>query len=371
MGVYQGILEGAVRAAEEFGPQAERALPGASESSLNLLKALDESRYTKGLGKLAGNGKQSTVPFGDGRTYEVYQPAGAQTVPMKTMLVLHSAGFTKAPMNVPMETGMNIKADLDNFLVIYPQAMPRPIPSGLLKGVMGDSWNVSNARNMTKPTWNNYSDVDYLDKVIADATKRFNVDGRNISMVGMSDGGRMAQRYASDRPGTLSAIASVNGTIMGDEVKIASNAPLPAVMLINSIPGRLPWQQDLMVPAQGGVGWASGMRIWGGMFEPLKDSRPTGEQIAFWLRDANAPRITETVNNVTHTVIDNGGQPLEQYLIKGAQHAWHGKIGKGGLPLIGMRTKDFEVTDLVKEFLLKHRLPDGTLDIQRSLATAA
>ena len=44
-----------------------------------------------------------------------------------------------------------------------------------------------------------------------------------------------------------------------------------------------------------------------------------------------------------------------------------GKIGKGGLPLIGRRNEDFEVTDIVANFLLKHRLPDGTLNVQRSL----
>jgi len=55
-------------------------------------------------------------------------------------------------------------------------------------------------------------DVSFIDAVIDDALKRPNVDPARIYLVGQSNGGMMAYRYACSKAGRLAGVASVTGT---------------------------------------------------------------------------------------------------------------------------------------------------------------
>lgn len=66
-------------------------------------------------------------------------------------------------------------------------------------------------------------DVAYLDAVLDDAVKRPNVDPDRIFLVGQSNGGMMAYRYACTKGNRLAGLASVTGTnVSGCE----PNAPI-------------------------------------------------------------------------------------------------------------------------------------------------
>lgn len=319
-------------------------------------------------------GTLNKVTLADGREYHAYVPKFYDAAkPTKTMFVLHGDVFSfqnKSPM-MAVESGMNKLADERNFLVIYGRAASRAIDKGWLKplGIRGESWNVRGARNITA-TWDSYDDVHYLDNVFSDVSGRFNVDQQALSMVGFSDGGRMTHRYALERPGRLAAIASVVGTVLGDEPKPGPETPRPDVLIIHGTSGKGRLDRDLLVPWEGGLGPASGFTAWGGLFDGLKNSQPS-RQVELWQSNPDARRLTTTDGNITHTVIDDNGHRIEQYLVKGAQHAWHGTFGKGGLPIIGARSQKPEVSKLVADFLLSRQLADGRLDIQRSLAQAS
>ncbi len=319
-------------------------------------------------------GSMTRVNLADGREYHAYVPLGYDaSKPTQAMFVLHGDVFSFQNAKVPMmsvESGMNKVADDRNFLVFYPRAASRAIDKGWLKpfGLRGETWNFRGARNITS-TWESYDDLHYLDNVFRDASNRFNLDKSRLSMVGFSDGGRAVQRYAAERPGTLAAIGSVHGTVFGDEPRLGPGLPKPDVLIVHSTPGEGRLARDLMVPWEGGLGPASSFRAWGGTFDGLKWSRPA-EQVSLWRTNPNAPEFVTTNGNVTTTVINDDGHVIKQILVKGGQHAWHGEDGKGGLALIGARSKFPNVTKEVADFLLNSQLADGRLNISRSLTAA-
>jgi polyhydroxybutyrate depolymerase len=54
-------------------------------------------------------------------------------------------------------------------------------------------------------------DVAYLDALLDDAERRFRVDRKRVYLVGFSNGGFMARRYACERPERVAAVVSIGG----------------------------------------------------------------------------------------------------------------------------------------------------------------
>ncbi len=370
MGLNPEILAGA----ERVTAQVWDGLSAAARTdvkALDLLGIVGDSRYTAKLGELAGRGEQHSVSLAGTPMYEIYHPHGKPAE--DAVVVLQGASFGAKtllkPVNMAEETGFNKLADASGVSIIYGLPNVRPIPGGLFKGVGGMSWNVPGVRNMSDPTFTSYNDMDRMDWMLKDAVNRFNLNPDTLTMAGMSDGGRMMNRYVGDRLGSIKAGVSVSGTLLGDETKLAPDSFRPAMMIVHGVPGQGRLQKDLMVPFDGGIGAASGNFAWGGMFKPIENSKPS-EQLAYWLRNPDAARTVTEKDGIQHTVIDNGGVPLEQYLLTGAKHAWHGSLGKGGLPIIGDRNFNFQTSETTMDFLLRNRANEGGIKIARSLSTA-
>jgi polyhydroxybutyrate depolymerase len=86
-------------------------------------------------------------------------------------------------------------------------------------------------------------DVAFLDRVIADAARRFGLNGGRVYLTGMSNGSMMAERYAAQRPERVRAVAGVSGTM---DLKTRIRGPVPILHIHGTA--------DTSVPYEGGVG---------------------------------------------------------------------------------------------------------------------
>jgi polyhydroxybutyrate depolymerase len=69
-------------------------------------------------------------------------------------------------------------------------------------------------------------DVAYLDAVLDDVAGRYRVDPARVYLVGHSNGGFLAHRYACDRPGRVAAIVTLAGMQWKDPGKCQAGAPV-------------------------------------------------------------------------------------------------------------------------------------------------
>ena len=90
-------------------------------------------------------------------------------------------------------------AEKEGFAVCYPQGAEDPTGHSC--------WNVG------YPFQADYkiNDVKYIKKLVAKLCNEYDIDERNVFLTGMSNGGEMCYKMASESPRTFSAIASVAG----------------------------------------------------------------------------------------------------------------------------------------------------------------
>ncbi len=177
----------------------------------------------------AAQAKTQTVKMQDGRYYRIDLPANSKSAPM--ILALHGGGGN--PDQTARNSGLTKPALAAGYAVVYPAGTARR--DRLL------TWNGGYC--CAYAAQSGVDDVAFLDRVIADAARRFGLDGRRVYMTGMSNGAIMAQRYASERPGNVRAIASVSGTI-DPQIRLRGAVPMLHIHGTN----------DESVPYNGGQG---------------------------------------------------------------------------------------------------------------------
>jgi len=117
------------------------------------------------------------------------------------VVVLHGAFSTAREME--NESRWSQLADREGFIVIYPEGI----------GILGylQHWNAGQCCG--KAVRDDWKDVAFIEAAIDGMCRQYSVDRSRIYMVGFSNGGMMAYRFAAERPNKLAAIASVSGAI--------------------------------------------------------------------------------------------------------------------------------------------------------------
>lgn len=121
--------------------------------------------------------------------------------PRPLVVVLHGAFSTAQEME--KWSGWSQLADREKFIVIYPEGI----------GLLGflQHWNAGHCCG--KAVEDNWDDVAFLEAAIDGVSTRYGVDKRRVYMVGFSNGGMMAYRFAAERPTRLAAVAAVAAAI--------------------------------------------------------------------------------------------------------------------------------------------------------------
>jgi poly(3-hydroxybutyrate) depolymerase len=299
-------------------------------------------------------GKTNHVNLPDGRKYDIYVPSHANG-PLPVMMILHGANGGAADGLMERESGMDKLAEEKGFAVVYPLSKTHPVLFGTMDNA---TWNGPFKNLMA--TDSSYNDFNYLDSVVQDVTTKhaLNVDKDRISAVGMSDGGRLVNEYAAARPGVLSAIASVHGTLLGGEAKTAQGQP---TLIIHS-------DYDYMLPYNGGRGFMSSLSS--GIMPGTDSSKPY-RQREYWAiqngcKGLPAVEDGDKLKVTTYTDAQCQVGPVKEYIIKGGKHAWDGVLGQGGWPMVGDKDANFETSKVVADFVLQYRASGKS--IKRNLA---
>ena len=273
------------------------------------------------------------------RTYLVHIPPGYHPQnPLPLVVVIHGAFDTAAGME--KFSGFSDLADREGFIVLYPNGM----------GILGflQHWNAGHCCG--KAAEDNLDDVGFVAATIEDVCTRLNVDRSRIYMVGFSNGGMLAYRFAAERGALLAAVAPLAAAIGGKPSEDAPDWRIPdperplSVITFHGM-------ADDDVPYEGGVSRHRGgpRRYWS-----IEDS------VSFWVRhDGCNPKAAHRDLNNGSVVQKSWGDCKDDvevalYLIKDWGHVWPGKYFTASLP-DDDPLKDFDAGEFIWDFFKSHR----------------
>jgi polyhydroxybutyrate depolymerase len=275
------------------------------------------------------------------RTYLVHVPKsydGSQPYPV--VLVFHGGG-SNAKQAI-LSFGLNETADRDNFIAVYPNGT-----GWTIQGYEVFVWNGGSRQpGGTSSDIAKVDDVGFTKALLDDLAKVVRTDEKRIYATGLSGGGIMVYRLASELSDRIAAIAPV-AAVMGT-AKIRLSRPV-SVMHFHGT-------EDQAVPFNGGKGK---LDTSGTNFYSVEYS------IQSWVK-ANGCNRQPTIETLPNKVDDgtkvirksygNGKEYSEVVLIKieGGGHTWPGRDFGPELEILGKSTKDISANDLMWEFFQKH-----------------
>ncbi len=140
--------------------------------------------------------QQADTPVGVvDRTYQLTVPVGLVD-PSPLVVALHGRGQTVDSLR--SVTGLEALGEQEGFVTAFPTGY-------------GGVWNAGTccaARRVPE-----MPDVAFLDQVIADASRRAVIDPTRVLLVGYSNGGMMAYRYACQRSAMVAGVGVVSGAM--------------------------------------------------------------------------------------------------------------------------------------------------------------
>jgi polyhydroxybutyrate depolymerase len=181
---------------------------------------------------------------GKTRSYRLYLPGNNRgddggSLPM--ILVLHGA-FSSA-RQIEKISGFSEIAERERFVVVYPNGI----------GLFGwlRHWNAGFCCGRAmRAAWD---DTGFLLRLIEVLTQQFLIDEQRIYMVGMSNGGMLAHRFALEHPEKLAAVtlaASAVGARWKDQAEMPTVVPPAQSMPVLIMHAR----DDDTIPFEGGRG---------------------------------------------------------------------------------------------------------------------
>lgn len=269
------------------------------------------------------------------RTYLVHIPKsydGSKSYPI--VLVFHGGGSNAEQM--VRFSGLNDKADLAGFIVVYPNG------TGRLEKVL--TWNGGNCCGFAMQ--HKVDDVAFTRDLLDDLAKVVKVDGKRIYATGMSNGAIMTYLLASELSDRIAAIAPVSGP-MGTE-KCNPKRPVPVIHFHGT--------DDQFAPFKGGKGEKS---LTGTDFYSVAHS------IRAWVRAngckeepvaAKVPNKVEDGTSIARQTYSGGKDGAEVVLItiEHGGHTWPGQEPR--VAFLGKSTKNISANDAMWEFFQKHPL---------------
>ena len=280
--------------------------------------------------------------MGARRTYLVHIPAEydpREQLPL--VVVIHGAFDTAKGME--KFSGFSDLADRERFIAMYPNGM----------GIFGffQHWNAGHCCG--KAAADNVDDVGFVADAIEDIRSRLKIDADRIYMVGFSNGGMLAYRFAAERGDMLAAVAPLAASIGGRPSDGAPEWRIPDPVRPLSVIS-MHGLADNDITYKGGVSLHRG---------GSRTFLSVEKSILFWV-DHNGcnPRAAETDLNNGSIHLKSWGvcrddTEVALYLIEKWDHRWPGKFFTAELD-DGDPLKNFDAAEIIWDFFkTKRRQP--------------
>jgi len=261
-------------------------------------------------------------------------PRYDRTIPMPVVLAFHG-GLANAD-NMVRFSGLSDKADEAGFIAVYPYG------TGRLQRMLTFNGGNCCGQAMT----NGVDDVEFTRRLLDELAAAVTIDPKRVFATGMSNGGIMAYRLASELSDRIAAIAPVGGPMGTQDCR-----PKRPVSIIH-----FHGTDDDFAPFNGGRGTG----LSGTQFFSVAHS------IAAWVAADGCPPEPVTTalpdkaadgTTVRRTTYGPGRDGAEVVLIviDGGGHTWPGRESR--LSSLGKSTRDISANDLMWDFFQRHPLP--------------
>lgn len=152
------------------------------------------------------------------RSYRLHIGAGYEGRPLPLVVVLHG-GFSSADL-LARRSRLDLLADEEDFVVVYPNGT----------GISGFArhWNAGHCCAFAKSR--RIDDIGFVADVIDEVEQHVAIDERRIYLVGHSNGGMLAYRFAAVRAERVTAVATASSSILGalESDQPGVRMPIPA-----------------------------------------------------------------------------------------------------------------------------------------------
>lgn len=144
------------------------------------------------------------------RVPSTYDPA----TPIPLVVLLHGYGASGSVQAAYLT--LLAAVPTENFALAY--------PDGTLDSSGRRFWNATDA--CCDFERRGLDDVGYIDAVIDDMRAQYNIDPRRVFLIGHSNGGFMAHRYACERADRIAGFVSLAGAAWSDPMRCAPSRPV-------------------------------------------------------------------------------------------------------------------------------------------------
>jgi polyhydroxybutyrate depolymerase len=278
------------------------------------------------------------------RFYLVHAPpAAASGAALPVVLVFHGGGGTAEAQQE--WAGMDRVADQEGFLAVYPAGTGR-FERRLL------TWNAGGCCGYASD--HDVDDVGFVAALLDDLATRASVDPARVYATGLSNGGMLSYRLASDLAERIAAIATVGGARLAEPLR--ASRPVP-VLHIHSV-------DDPRAPFAGGPGprFPFLRRV---MHPPVEDV------IRQWVAHDGCPRepreaerreVAKGAPDAGHTATllvygpCTDGSEVALWRLTGAGHVWPGPGARYPERLLGAPTSVLVASEEVWRFFRRFAL---------------
>jgi polyhydroxybutyrate depolymerase len=237
-----------------------------------------------------------------------------------TPLVLNFHGFTSDAIQEALWSLMNVKADKEGFVVMYPFGTGTPL-----------SWNAGACCGTAALT--GVDDIQFVRDILGAASNRLCIDPSRVYATGMSNGGFLSHRIGCELADRFAAIAPVAG-VLGVPTCTPSR-PMPVLEFHGTLDPLVPWGGNPLIGFQPVMDTFQGWATRNGC---------TGDSVQTYSHgDASCQTYQQC----------NGSADVTLCKIAGGGHTWPGGTP---VPALGWTSYDINATDEIWTFFASHHL---------------
>lgn len=273
------------------------------------------------------------------RKFRLFVPSvytGVDPVPL--VICLHGGGGNSKNMIKLSFGGFNELAEMDTFLVVYPEGI-------------GKSWNDGREVEAIASQEQDIDDVGFISSLIDHLSGKYSIDPNRIYATGISNGGFMSFRLACELSDKISAIAPV-AACQGELISTTCSpvTPVPVLMINGTEDPLVGWDtEEVMVN-----GNARGRKL------------TVMESFAFWQSLNLCDSVATTTTDLPDLDPEDGTivQLLQSgcadsasvwlYQVNNGGHTWPQGWRYLGERTIGITSQDINATEVIWAFFKAH-----------------